>query len=78
MASREQMLGQPSFNQYAAGRKRYGGGTSFAATSGPVDPTGYVDREARNKARVNAYKLALRDRKNGAYGSANIGKIGGI
>lgn len=34
-------------NPYAAGAKVYNGGSS-AATSGPVDPTGYIDRELNN------------------------------
>ena len=36
-----------TFNPYAAGNKVYNGGSS-AATSGPVDPTGYIDRELNN------------------------------
>lgn len=36
-------------NPYAAGAKVYNGGSS-AATSGPVDPTGYIDRELNNNS----------------------------
>lgn len=76
MAVRDQLLGTYGLNEYAAGRKRYAGGGSFSATSGPVDPTGYINRDARNRARANAYRLALRDRQRGAVNNGNMGKIG--
>jgi hypothetical protein len=37
-----------------AGPRRYGLGASTTATSGPVDKTGYLQREVRRKARQNA------------------------
>jgi hypothetical protein len=42
------------FNSFAAGPRRYGLGASTTATSGPVDKTGYLQREVRRKARQNA------------------------
>lgn len=41
------------FSPYAAGSKHYGGGRTNP-TSGPVDPLGYVQRDAAIKARRNA------------------------
>lgn len=35
----------------AATPKRYGAGAGFTATTGAVDKTGYLDREARRRAR---------------------------
>lgn len=40
-------LAPDTTNPYAAGNKVYNGGSS-AATVGPVDPTGYIDRELNN------------------------------
>lgn len=39
-----------SLNPYAVGNKIYGGGRSFP-TMGPVDPTGYRERDLQTKSR---------------------------
>ncbi len=41
-------MNQGRLAAYAAGNKVYGGGRPNP-TSGPVDPTGYVDRDAKKK-----------------------------
>jgi hypothetical protein len=47
-------LGKPdSFNSYAAGNKIYGTGRSNP-TMGPVDPTGYLERDAAVRLKRNA------------------------
>jgi hypothetical protein len=68
--------GQPGFNSYAAGVKRYGPNASSAATSGPVDPSGYIDREARNRLKKQVYLKWIQDNTKGAYGSANAMRRG--
>jgi hypothetical protein len=42
-----------SYNSYAAGNKIYGSGRSNP-TMGPVDPTGYLERDAAVKLKRNA------------------------
>jgi hypothetical protein len=46
--------GAMQFNTFAAGPRRYGAGRSTTATSGPVEKTGYVEREVRRRARQKA------------------------
>ncbi len=41
------------WNPYAAGPKLYGNGT-HAPTYGPVDKSGYAEREQRNRVKRNA------------------------
>ena len=65
------MAGQ--YNPYAAGPKKYGGGRSNP-TSGPVDPLGYKDRDAR-KRNQNAALRALKAQGMGAYGSADYKRV---
>jgi hypothetical protein len=59
-----------SFNPYAVGNKIYGGGRSFP-TSGPVDPTGYKERDLQTKARRNAILRRLRAQGRGSFMSAD-------
>lgn len=69
-------LGTYSFNPYAAGNKQYGMNASSAPTSGPVDPTGYIEREANNRLKRQVYLRWMQDNANGATGSANAMRRG--
>lgn len=40
------------FNKFATGNKTYGAGQIGAATSGPLDKTGYLARDQRRRARA--------------------------
>lgn len=53
-----------SYNSYAAGNKIYGSGRSNP-TMGPVDPTGYLERDTAVRLKRNAL---LRRMKAGAAG----------
>lgn len=63
-------------NEYATGVKRYGSNASSAATQGRVDPTGYIDRENRNKVKKQVYLQWLQRNAAGAYGSAGAMRRG--
>jgi hypothetical protein len=67
-------LGTLSFNPYSAGNKRYSNGS--APTQGPVDPEGYIDREARNRQKRNVMLQWLKDNTMGAHGTANAMRRG--
>lgn len=67
-------LGTYSFNPYAAGNKQYANGS--APTSGPVDPSGYIDREVRNRQKRQMMVQWLKDNRTGAYGTANAMRAG--
>lgn len=54
------------FNSLAAGNKQYGMGRSNP-TMGPVDPTGYIDRDAALKARRTAILRRLISSQPGQY-----------
>jgi len=45
-------------NKFAAGNKTYGPGQIGAATSGPVNKIGYLDRERKRKLRQLAMQNA--------------------
>lgn len=55
---------------YAVGNKVYGGGRSFP-TMGPVDRTGYVERDAKAKARRDAIERRLKSRSNKDFASSD-------
>lgn len=58
-------------NAYAAGDKIYGSGRSNP-TMGPVgDRLGYVERDAKAKARRNAILRRLKANQSGKYASAD-------
>jgi hypothetical protein len=57
-------------NPYAAGNKIYGGGRSNP-TSGPVDPLGYRERDAKAEARRAAILRRLKSMQQGKYASAD-------
>lgn len=47
------------FNPYSVGNKVYGAGRFFP-TSGPVDKTGYRERDAKHKARQQAIENRMK------------------
>jgi hypothetical protein len=73
---RDPRLGTYAFNPYAAGAKQYGANGASAPTSGPVDPTGYIEREANNKLKRNIMLQWMQNNSNGAYGSADAMRRG--
>ena len=54
------------YNPFSAGTKRYGFGRSNP-TMGPVDRTGYINRDAALKARRNAILKQLASSQPGQY-----------
>lgn len=58
------------FNPYAAGAKIYGG-SRYNPTMGPVDKTGYAERDRRLRVRRNALGAKLKANAAGAYANAN-------
>lgn len=58
---------------YAAGNKIYGGGRD-APNIGPVDPTGYRERDLKYQARRSAMLRRLKAVKSGNYNSADVGR----
>ncbi len=59
---------------YAAGDKIYGGGRD-APNIGPVDPSGYRERDLKYHARRTAMLRRLKAIQNGNTGSADVGRI---
>jgi hypothetical protein len=59
-----------SFTPYSAGFKIYGGGRLFP-TMGPVDKTGYRERDRLAKARRNAVLRRLKANQSGNFMSSN-------
>lgn len=70
-AERNSLLGSYEFNPYAAGAKIYGNMT-MSPTSGPVDKTGYADRDRRKKAKRNAVLAKLKGMNTGAFADPNV------
>lgn len=66
--------GAPHFNEYAAGAKVYGSGR-YNPTMGPVDKTGYAERDRKRAVRRNALQAKLKATGKKAYGSSNVGKF---
>lgn len=63
-------VGQPdSYNAYAAGNKIYSLGRSNP-TMGPVDPTGYKERDAITRTRRNALLRRLQAGNSGNFMSS--------
>jgi len=63
-------FGAPDFNPFAAGAKVYGGGR-YNPTMGPVDKTGYAERDRRLQVRRNALQAKLKAKGKGAYASSD-------
>lgn len=63
------------YDPLAAGTKYYGGGRSFP-TSGPVDPMGYIERDAaharQRQALLNRLQANLRGDKFAVDGSQGV------
>lgn len=59
-------VGGGGYNSFASGDKQYGFGRSNP-TSGPVDRTGYIERDAALKARRNAILRRLTASQPGQY-----------
>lgn len=59
-----------NYNPYAVGNKIYGGGRSFP-TSGPVDPSGYRERDLQTKARRDAMLRRMRAQVSHNYMSSD-------
>lgn len=57
-------------NPYAVGDKIYGAGRSFP-TMGPVDPTGYRERDAKSSARRDAILRRMKAQQSGKFASAD-------
>jgi hypothetical protein len=64
------MFGAPDFNPFAAGAKVYGGGR-YNPTMGPVDKTGYAERDRKLQVRRNALQAKLKARGKKAYASSD-------
>ena len=64
-------LGTFSFSPYAAGKKIYSQ-VSSSPTMGPVDKTGYADRDRRLAARKNAVLQKMQGMNKGAYGATDV------
>lgn len=56
---------------YLVGNKVYGGGRSFP-TSGPVDPTGYRERDLKAAARRSAVLRRLKAQQKGKYKNSDV------
>jgi hypothetical protein len=63
-------FGAPDFNAFAAGAKVYGGGR-YNPTMGPVDKTGYKERDRKLQVKRNALQAKLKARAKGAYASSD-------
>ncbi len=63
-------FGAPSFNEFAAGAKVYGGGR-LNPTMGPVDKTGYAERDRKRMVRRNALLAKLKANRQGAFANSN-------
>lgn len=59
---------------YAAGNKIYGGGRD-APNLGPVDATGYRERDLKYQARRTAMLRRLQAQQAGNYGSADAERL---
>jgi hypothetical protein len=63
-------FGAPDFNSFAAGAKVYGGGR-YNPTMGPVDRTGYAERDRKLRVRRNALQAKLKADGKGAFASSD-------
>jgi hypothetical protein len=63
-------FGAPDFNSFAAGAKVYGGGR-YNPTMGPVDKTGYAERDRKLRVRRNALQAKLKADGRGAFASSD-------
>ena len=68
-------IGGGGFRAYAAGAKRYGAGQTMQPTMGPVDPTGYIERDLKVKARKKAMMNAMRTAQGGAMANPSVMRV---
>ncbi len=61
------------FLPYSAGDKIYGGGRD-APNIGPVDPTGYRERDLKYQARRSAMLRRLKAVQSNNFGSPDVGR----
>jgi len=71
MGAQQSQLGTFAFTPYAAGKKIYGQ-VGSSPTMGPVDKTGYADRDRRLAARRNAVLQKMQGMNKGAYSNADV------
>lgn len=64
-------LGTPEFNPFAAGARMYGSGR-MNPTMGPVDKTGYAERDMKRKAKINALRAKTKAMSTGNYASPDF------
>ena len=62
-------LGTYEQNQYESGAKRYGINAGSAPTTGPVDKSGYIERDANNNRQKQVYLSWMQDNAVGAHGT---------
>ena len=72
--TRDPVSGAIRSNAAASGIRQYGAGGSTRATSGPVDPLGYQEREMRKAARRRQDQRRMAQM---AGGSAAFGSVTG-
>jgi hypothetical protein len=69
----QKAYGAPGFNPFSAGAKIYGGGR-YNPTMGPVDKSGYAERDRKRQVRRNAVAQMLKDRSKGAFANPGAGR----
>lgn len=72
---RNKNLGTFEFNPYAAGKKIYGQ-VSSSPTMGPVDKTGYAERDRKQSARRNAVLRKMQGMNRGAFADTDVKRMG--
>ena len=60
-------LGTYEQNPYASGAKRYGMNAGSAPTTGPVDKSGYIERDAKNNRQKQVYLSWMQNNAVGAH-----------
>jgi hypothetical protein len=67
-------MAKTGFNAFAAGNKVYGSGRSNP-TMGPVDKTGYSERDRKRKVRQNAIQARMKAGQGKQYASPNYARF---
>jgi hypothetical protein len=67
-------MAKTGFNAFAAGDKVYGSGRSNP-TMGPVDKTGYSERDRKRKVRLNALQARIKAGQGKQYASPNYARF---
>lgn len=74
-AERGSKLGTFEFNPYAAGRKIYNA-VGSSPNLGPVDKSGYAERDRKLAARRNAVLKKMQSMNKGAFASNSAMRLG--